>query len=106
MQEISREGALAKHKKYSQEGENNANWKEGISKNHYHYKKIQKERYPERIRAREMVQKALKSGRLKRNNVCQKCKGTDFECEAHHKDYNQPLKVVWLCKKCHRELHG
>ncbi|HRQ55036.1 MAG TPA: hypothetical protein PL018_12315 [Ignavibacteriaceae bacterium] len=29
-----------------QSGENNPNWKGGISKDNYHYKKIQVERYP------------------------------------------------------------
>jgi len=103
----SSKGAIAKHKKYSQEGKKNSNWKKGISKNNYHYKKIQKERYPERIKAREIVHKALKTRKLVRPNYCSKC-GCQQERKdivAHHEDYNQPLKVVWLCKKCHHELH-
>lgn len=45
-------GGLALHAKYDFNGENNPNWKGGISQNYYHYKKIQKQRYPEKIKAR------------------------------------------------------
>ncbi len=87
--------------------ENNPNWKDGISKDKYHYKKIQKERYPEKAKAREDVQKALKSGKLIKPNICRIC-GEYFEdkgnIHGHHEDYNQSLKVVWCCRKCHREL--
>ena len=101
--ERGRLGAIAKHKKHSQVGDKNPNWKGGISKNNYHYKKIQKERYPEKIRAREMVHYAVKTGKLIKPDKC-KCGKTPVY--AHHKDYNQPLKVVWLCKKCHLDVHG
>lgn len=39
----------------NQHGENNRNWKGGISTNHYHYKRIQKQRYPEHIAARDAI---------------------------------------------------
>jgi len=105
MKEISKAGAKAKHEKYSQEGKENPNWKNGISKNNYHYKKIQKERYPERIRAREMVYKAIKSGKLINPDYCSKCKTRTSRLHAHHEDYTQPLKVKWLCVGCHRVVH-
>jgi hypothetical protein len=85
-------------------GENNPRWKNGISKNHYHYKKIQKERYPEKVKAREKVSKALKSGKIEKK-PCKKC-GYDKEVFAHHKDYSKPLDIEWLCRKCHRKEHG
>ena len=83
-------------------GENNPNWKGGRSKNPYFYKKIQKERYPERVKAREIVHRELRSGRLVRED-CSVC--GESEAEAHHDDYNKPLDIKWLCKKCHREYH-
>lgn len=34
---------------------------------------------------------------------CSKCGSA--ESEMHHPDYDEPLNVVWLCKKHHREIH-
>lgn len=43
---------------------------------------------------------------IRRGNVtkgkCAVCKHPDTE--AHHKDYSQPLLIVWLCKKHHHEV--
>lgn len=80
----------------------NPNWKNGISKNNYHYKKLQEKRYPDHIKARELVKRAIKSGKL--------IKGTCIICGckdvvAHHTDYSKPLDVIWMCRKHHRELH-
>lgn len=84
-------------------GERNPHWKGGISKNHYHYKKIQVERFPEKISARRRIYYHKKVGNII-PGVCYRC-GTDEKIEAHHSDYNNPLYVVWLCNACHRELH-
>jgi len=102
--EKGRLGAIAKHKKYSQEGKNNPNWKDGRSKDNYYYKKRQKVRFPEKIKARERINRALKSGKLVKPEECEKCGRTIF-LHGHHEDYNQPLKVEWLCKTCHRQKH-
>jgi len=83
-------------------GRDNPNWKDGISKNNYHYKLIQKERYPEKIKARNIFYREIRSGRLKRGN-CEICNQSN--AEAHHEDYFKPLDVIWLCKKHHRKLH-
>ena len=88
-----------------QQGENNGNWKGGISKDKYHYKKLQVKRYPLKILARQAVQKALKSGRLFKPNKCEECKKifSKDSIQGHHEDYDKPLEVRWLCRKCHRE---
>ncbi len=52
--------------------------------------------------AHRMVSEALRKGKLKRKN-CELCnsKFTD----AHHKNYNKPLDIVWLCRRCHIYIH-
>jgi hypothetical protein len=52
------------------------------------------------IRAHGIVSHAIRSGRLKRPEICSACP-TRGKIEAHHEDYSKPLEVTWLCKKCH-----
>ena len=96
----------SKHKamtisKKDMSGDKNPMWKGGISKNNYHYKKLQKQRYPERIRAREKLSYAVKSGKIQRGV----CACGDPNTHAHHEDYSKPLEVIWLCRKHHMEIH-
>lgn len=60
---------------------------------------------PERqikIKAKNMVLCALKSGKLSKN-PCEVCGET--EVHGHHDDYSKPLIVRWLCRKHHLEYH-
>lgn len=82
-------------------GAANPNWQGGISADNMRYKRVQKERYPERVYARELVRRAVRSGRL----VRQPCPCGSPESFAHHHDYSKPLDVEWLCRACHREEH-
>jgi len=84
-------------------GEKNGNWKGGISRDNYRYKKIQIARYPERVAARNAVNSAIRAGTLLRE-PCRDC-GTTEDIQGHHEDYSKPLDVIWLCRSCHRELH-
>lgn len=85
-----------------QYGENNPNWKGGVSEDYYRYKKRQKEKYPERVKARKKLHNAIQDGRIKRES-CAVCGEAD--AQGHHEDYSKPLDVVWLCEKHHREYH-
>jgi hypothetical protein len=61
--------------------------------------------HPEKNRARAMVGREVKAGRLIRQ-PCEVC-GTNERVQAHHDDYSKPLEVRWMCFKCHRErAHG
>lgn len=44
---------------------------------------------------------------LKANKIRKKCCGVcgKLIVEAHHEDYNKPLKVIWLCHTHHMDLH-
>lgn len=103
--ENGKKSAKIIHEKYKFDGENNPNWKDGISNNNYHYKKIQCERYPEKIRARKKVYYAVKTGKLIRG-ICETEGCDSINTFAHHEDYNEPLTVNWLCRKHHREKHN
>ncbi len=53
--------------------------------------------------ARTLVKCALKRGDIKRG-ACVTCGSTIKVC-AHHRDYDKPLDIVWLCYSCHNKIH-
>lgn len=57
-------------------------------------------RYPERQYARDVIKRALRSGRLTRPTECEHC-GAGGLIEASHSDYSKPMEVEWLCPPCH-----
>lgn len=65
---------------------------------------VQRQRVDEPLkhRARTMAGNALRDGRLRRE-PCHFCGATD-QIEMHHPDYRFPLRVYWLCRRCHRKL--
>jgi hypothetical protein len=63
--------------------------------------------HPKKLKCWHIVEAAMKSGELIRHNKCQRCGIKTNSACAHHADYNKPLEVEWLCKKCHMiEHHG
>ncbi len=65
---------------------------------------VQREKYPKRGKARIAVGHAIATGKLERPSICESCCDKRF-VEAHHPNYDEPLEIEWLCKKCHLELH-
>lgn len=57
-------------------------------------------------RAHGVVERALRSGALIRPDCCERCRNDELRLHAHHSDYEQPLKVEWLCSSCHRQEHN
>ena len=100
--EGAKKGGIEVHKKYDFGGENNPNWKGGISQDYYRYKKLQVQRYPDRIKARNKVRYAIKVGKLQRK-PCETC--GEAPSFAHHENYGKPLDVNWFCRKHHQEKH-
>lgn len=62
-----------------------------------------KEKNPAAYRAHYLTTNAVRDGRL-RKEPCLFC-GAD-KVHAHHRDYDDPLNVIWLCPKCHHRLHA
>lgn len=70
--------------------------------------------YPDntkKVRVHHITEKAIKKGILIQPAICSNCSGVQTYkdgrngIQAHHKDYDKPLEVVWLCQKCHYEWH-
>jgi hypothetical protein len=57
-------------------------------------------RFPDRARAHDAANNALRDGKLTKPALCEGC-GLPRRLDKHHPDYAQPLLVVWLCKPCH-----
>ena len=69
------------------------------NKNQYYH------RNPEKQKARQKLNYAVRSGKIHKALYCSSC-DSDKHLEAHHTDYSKPLEVMWLCRTCHRELHN
>ncbi len=67
--------------------------------------KLWRQRHPDRYRAQNAVNNALRDGKIDRSDACQKC-GAEKILHAHHADYSRPLDVVWLCARCHHVGHA
>ena len=80
-------------KKYRQTKQGKANTKR------YH------NRHPERIKIKNLVNHAIRAGKLPRPDTlfCTYC--YEMAQHYHHPDYSKPLEVIPLCRKCHRKIH-
>ena len=60
-----------------------------------------REKFPEKTRARRLVRQALKTGKLVKPDQCEQC-GNWTDVEAHHEDHSRPYLIYWLCDECHK----
>ena len=67
--------------------------------------KTQRERYPEKEKARAKLKREVRLGNVVKPKNCSSCGIEPRVIEGHHEDYSFPLVVIWLCSKCHRQLH-
>ena len=65
--------------------------------------KVSTARYPEKDKARSLAKYALKKGEIA-VLPCEVCGSTE-KVQMHHEDYSNPLEVIWLCIKHHKEVH-
>lgn len=64
-------------------------------------------------RAHRLVAMAIERGDLVRPDTCEACgdapessrSGTTQIQGHHHRGYDRPLEVEWLCQKCHTNRH-
>ena len=62
------------------------------------------QKYIKQRKASRCVTNAVRDGRLIKSDRCTLCLSIE-NIEGHHPDYDKPLEVVWLCRKCHRNYH-
>ncbi len=62
-------------------------------------KKNKKEQY-----ARLRLYQAIVRGKVRKPSLCENC-GKNTDLQGHHIDYDRPLFVEWLCRKCHAIKH-
>jgi hypothetical protein len=66
-----------------------------------------RERHPAKDRARNLLNTAVTRGKIEKPDCCEECGEIweSWEIHAHHKDYERPLDVEWLCIECHHRRH-
>lgn len=65
---------------------------------------IWREKNPTAYKAQIAVSNAVRTGKLNKE-PCSIC-ASELNIHAHHKNYARPLKVIWLCARCHHRLHA
>ena len=64
----------------------------------------QRAKNPDAYKAHGKVSTAKRDGKLSVPASCETCGQAD-KLEGHHYNYDKPLKVTWLCVKCHNAVH-
>lgn len=59
-----------------------------------------------KVKARNIIAGLLRKKELIRPNRCSICNILHLKIEAHHPDYDKPYYIIWVCPKCHRNLHN
>lgn len=60
-----------------------------------------------KAKAQGCLRDAVRNGFVEKPNKCFLCEN-EFDkkyIHGHHLDYSKPLKVVWVCRICHKKVH-
>jgi hypothetical protein len=58
-------------------------------------------RTKEAARAQRYLAYCIESGKIVKPSQCEKCASTSKRIEGAHFNYQEPLRVRWLCRSCH-----
>ena len=56
-----------------------------------------------KFKANKILNDAVRKGMFKPRE-CTVCK-QEKKLDGHHNDYSKPLDVIWVCRKCHSDIH-
>jgi hypothetical protein len=102
---ISREGKARQRKREGIKA-TRAKWNAWYQNNLEHRRSYSiRKSDPVKTKTHNALQHALRSVKIIRPNQCSKC-AKHCKPDAHHPNYKQPLRVIWLCRKCHRLLQN
>jgi hypothetical protein len=62
-----------------------------------------RELHRDRYRARTRINKRIARGLIVRPDSCSACAVPCVPQAHHHRGYDRPLDVIWLCRRCHFE---
>jgi len=60
---------------------------------------------PTKTKAKNMLNNAVRDGKLFKPILCSQCLVGNKRIHGHHYDYTKPLDVIWCCPACHRKIH-
>lgn len=83
--------------------ENNRNWRRRNWDKVLESARDEYQKFPEKYRARRRLRTALSNGTITKQ-PCADCGSTE-RVQGHHRDYDKPLDVEWLCPLCHGKRH-
>lgn len=69
------------------------------------YVKRYEAKNPYKVTAWGMLHEAIRKGLIRKPKRCSRCKKIK-RLDGHHYDYDKPLNVWWLCRKCHKDVHA
>lgn len=56
---------------------------------------------PKARSAQSLLRYHVQAGNIIRPSRCEECSATDRKIEGAHHNYDEPLRVRWLCRSCH-----
>ena len=83
------------------------NWKKNNPEKVKLYRARRSKKHREKLLAMSAVKNALRSGKIIKPFRCSKCRKVTNSrlLDAHHEDYAKRLEVIWLCRRCHIDIH-